>query len=58
MIPGQWHTVPDSNDVPSGRPVSVMRRGERLVFWSGGLVILYRRRRRVRLDAAGIPEKP
>ena len=57
MIPDQWHAVPDSNDVPSGRPVSVMRRGERLVFWRDGMVILYRRRR-VPLDADGFPEKP
>jgi len=58
MIPHQWHAAPDSHDVPNRRPVSIMRRGERLVFWRDGSVILYRRHRRVLVDAARIPEKP
>jgi phenylpropionate dioxygenase-like ring-hydroxylating dioxygenase large terminal subunit len=36
MIPNQWYAVLDSHDVPSGRPVSIMRMGERLVFWRDG----------------------
>jgi phenylpropionate dioxygenase-like ring-hydroxylating dioxygenase large terminal subunit len=35
MIPNQWYAVLDSRDVPRGRPVSVLRMGERLVFWRG-----------------------
>jgi len=58
MIPNQWYAVLDSHDVSSGRPVSIMRMGERLVFWRDGPVILYRRHRRAPLDAAGIPENP
>jgi phenylpropionate dioxygenase-like ring-hydroxylating dioxygenase large terminal subunit len=33
MIPNQWYAVLDSREVPRGRPVSVLRMGERLVFW-------------------------
>jgi hypothetical protein len=57
MIPDQWKAIPDSNSVPNGRPVSVMRRGERLILCSDGWVLLYRRRR-VPLDADGFPENP
>jgi hypothetical protein len=81
MLPNQRYTVLDSREVPRGRPVSVLRTGEQLVFsiekmivetqqpqetdlpfgehWIPGdeLIILYRRHRRVSLDAAGIPEK-
>ena len=32
MIPGQWYVVMDSSQV-KGRPVGVMRMGEKLVFW-------------------------
>jgi hypothetical protein len=58
MIPNQWYAVLDSHDVPSGRPVSIIRMGDRLVFWGAGPVILYRRHRWTLLDAAGIPESP
>lgn len=57
MIPNQGYSVPDSDDVPGGQPVSIMRMGERLVFWTDGTVILYRRHRRAMFDAASIPEK-
>jgi phenylpropionate dioxygenase-like ring-hydroxylating dioxygenase large terminal subunit len=33
MIPNQWYAVLDSREVPRGRPVSVLRMRERLVFW-------------------------
>jgi phenylpropionate dioxygenase-like ring-hydroxylating dioxygenase large terminal subunit len=33
MIPNQWYAVLDPREVPRGRPVSVTRMGERLVFW-------------------------
>jgi len=42
MISNPWYAVPDSHDVPDGRPVSIMRMGDR----------------RALLDAMGIPEKP
>jgi phenylpropionate dioxygenase-like ring-hydroxylating dioxygenase large terminal subunit len=33
MIPDQWYAVLESSQVPAGRPVSIIRMGERLVFW-------------------------
>lgn len=33
MIPNQWYAVLESDQVPVGRPVGVMRLGEKLVFW-------------------------
>jgi phenylpropionate dioxygenase-like ring-hydroxylating dioxygenase large terminal subunit len=33
MIPNRWYAVLDSRELPRGRPVSVTRMGERLVFW-------------------------
>ena len=33
MIPNQWYAVLDSDEVRPGRPVGVVRLGERLVFW-------------------------
>jgi phenylpropionate dioxygenase-like ring-hydroxylating dioxygenase large terminal subunit len=33
MIPDRWHAVINSRGVPRGRPVSVLRMGEGLVFW-------------------------
>jgi len=44
MIPNQWYAVLDADEVKVGRPVGVMRMGERLVFWrdSQGRVICQR----------------
>jgi phenylpropionate dioxygenase-like ring-hydroxylating dioxygenase large terminal subunit len=36
MIPNQWYAVLDSREVPRGRPVSILRMGERMVFWRDG----------------------
>lgn len=33
MIPNQWYAVLESSQVPAGRPVGVVRMGEKLVFW-------------------------
>ena len=33
MIPDQWYAVLESREVPRGRPVGVIRLGEKLVFW-------------------------
>ena len=33
MIPNQWYVVLESKEVPSDRPVGVVRMGEKLVFW-------------------------
>jgi hypothetical protein len=58
MIHNQKYAVLDSHDVTGGRPVSIMRMGERLVFWRDGPVIIPRRHRRTLLDETGVPEKP
>jgi phenylpropionate dioxygenase-like ring-hydroxylating dioxygenase large terminal subunit len=36
MIRDQWYAVLESSQVPAGRPVSVVRMGEKLVFWRDG----------------------
>jgi phenylpropionate dioxygenase-like ring-hydroxylating dioxygenase large terminal subunit len=33
MIPNLWYAILDSGEVPRGRPVGVMRLGEKLVLW-------------------------
>ena len=33
MIRNQWYIVLDSNEVKQGKPLAVMRMGEKLVFW-------------------------
>lgn len=33
MIPNQWYAVLESKEVPSNKPVGVIRLGEKLVFW-------------------------
>jgi phenylpropionate dioxygenase-like ring-hydroxylating dioxygenase large terminal subunit len=33
MVPNQWYVVLESNEVKLGKPVGVMRMGEKLVFW-------------------------
>jgi phenylpropionate dioxygenase-like ring-hydroxylating dioxygenase large terminal subunit len=33
MIPNQWYVVLESNEVRAGKPVGVLRLGERLVLW-------------------------
>jgi len=33
VIPDQWYAVLESGEVPVGRPVGVIRLGEKLVFW-------------------------
>ncbi len=44
MIPNQWYIVLESKEVRAGRPVGVLRMGERLVFWrdSRGQVVCQR----------------
>ena len=46
MIPNQWYAVLESKEVPSNKPVGVIRMGEKLVFWrdSRGQVICQRDR--------------
>ena len=58
MISNQGYAVPDSYDVPGGRPVSILGMGERLVFWRDGHLIPYLRHNRAMFTAAGIQEKP
>lgn len=46
MIPNQWYAVLESKEVPAGRPVGVLRMGEKLVFWrdaQGKVVCLHDR---------------
>jgi phenylpropionate dioxygenase-like ring-hydroxylating dioxygenase large terminal subunit len=44
MIPNQWYAVLESNEVPRGQPVGVIRLGEKLAFWhdSRGQVVCQR----------------
>ncbi|MHB1004954.1 MAG: Rieske 2Fe-2S domain-containing protein [Chloroflexota bacterium] len=36
MIPNQWYAILDSSEVKRGKPVGVVRMGERLVAWRDG----------------------
>jgi phenylpropionate dioxygenase-like ring-hydroxylating dioxygenase large terminal subunit len=44
MIPNQWYAILDTREVPRGRPVGVVRMGERLVLWrdADGAVVCQR----------------
>jgi phenylpropionate dioxygenase-like ring-hydroxylating dioxygenase large terminal subunit len=44
MIPNQWYAILDSRRIPRHRPVSILRMGEKLVFWrdASGKVVCQR----------------
>jgi phenylpropionate dioxygenase-like ring-hydroxylating dioxygenase large terminal subunit len=33
MIPNRWYAILESSEVKVGKPVSVMRMGEKLILW-------------------------
>jgi hypothetical protein len=52
MIPDQWYAVLESKQVPTGRPVGVIRMGERLVQ-ADTPIVAFRRRRQELIEIAG-----